>query len=195
MDYFYFLRWTEFAENVIGHLAWPLVVLLGIYAFRDPLVGAIKNVKTFKHGDTELTFEREAEELLDNAREFGTTVVGYPDLPTPADLAKLSSSEIRGRIISEWIGIEAVIKAWAAENSEGPAIASMPIISLIDQMLARGIIDSRLAQLLRKYKELRNQAAHDTDISLNEHEVVELLGLTKSIKTRLENFIAVSKRR
>ncbi|VXB69222.1 conserved hypothetical protein [Burkholderia sp. 8Y] len=71
----------DFISAVIGHLAWPTLILILALLFYRTLLDMLARVKSIKHGETELTFARQSKRKL--AGEL-----------TPAEKAQIQRDQI-----------------------------------------------------------------------------------------------------
>ena len=62
--------WIPFFSTLI----WQLLVLLGLFLFRGALVELLSKLATFRHGDTELTFQEHATSAEEPKKDIHTEI-------------------------------------------------------------------------------------------------------------------------
>jgi hypothetical protein len=62
------VNWREFSTSLAGDLAWPVVVLVVLFLFREPIAKRIENLKSLKAGNFAAEFSA-VEPTLDRAKE------------------------------------------------------------------------------------------------------------------------------
>ena len=54
------MNWLEFISSLVSSLAWPAVILFGVFLFKRPLsalIGRIRSIERGEDGNVKLSFE------------------------------------------------------------------------------------------------------------------------------------------
>lgn len=155
--------WFDFIAAMTQALAWPLLLLIAFLLLRNHIVAALKNMKTFKWGDAEATFDSGLRE----AKQTASTVEPPPeDAPAaPAarvvQLTEMAVTSPTGAIIEAWKGImESMLDLLQRSLIAPPSSARTNAISLINLIRQHGLLPSQEMNLLMDLRGLRNEAAH-----------------------------------
>ena len=72
------MDWKTFAIQVVNTVAWPVVVLIGLYLFKDPIKELLKSLSQLKIGNASVLFGKKmlAKEISNKSKaEDGSTEV------------------------------------------------------------------------------------------------------------------------
>jgi hypothetical protein len=172
----------SFVSSLVGSLAWPIVVTgLGVYAVAnlDRFARALKGIKL---KDIEVSFRDDIEELKEDALESNVTVF-YP----AAQLAKQHLLAVpdgdRLALVEAGNDIQGLLITWAKKQPPFPN--NHQPLSILEHMKSTGLLSDYLFTLARRVLEIRNRAVHAPELGITSGEVVEFLGVAKSVKDRL----------
>lgn len=189
----------QLIASIIDSLAWPIAVMLIVFALRTQLQTLIDNLAHLRYGDLEMSFGQKVRELGDKAKAAGLHIL--EDAPQTEPAGRDSEQIIADamRLASEFQG-SAVILAWTAVENELRQVATrlafspdypprnMPAKN-IELLYKRGHLDADSRSLLHQMRRLRNAAAHPsrgiTEISAD--DAYEFIALAKAITDRLKN--------
>lgn len=182
-----------FVSNLIDSLAWPVVVLFSVYWLKDAISQRLKGLKKIKWGDNEAEFAEGLEAAKKEASEI--------DLPTEEeleqteqpgdarvrqvllDLAKMSPE---GAVVQAWREVErAAIDLHKARG--GKATPERNSVSQLIELEWRDGVDDSTRLLVRRLRELRNQAAHASEDQISPAIASEYVHLALSIAEVLRN--------
>ncbi len=178
------MNWMEFTEKIVGHVSWPIAIFSTAVLFRSEIRGFVRRIRTAKYKDMELNLGHEIQSVKQEAEDAGITIY-YPDAAFPPDTVSSIESEPEWAIIKSWQEIESVLTTLyrQATGSEEKRESIPEIINILAQ---KGMIQRDLADLVAKIREVRNKIVHVSDSELTRGEALEWLGISKSVKDRLE---------
>jgi hypothetical protein len=199
-QYAYFSKWLEFLEKVVGHLAWPIVLIVAIITFRPLITRLLASIRSIKYRDAEASFDNEVGDFVRDVRASGVELdVKSVRSITPDDLQLL--------ILKSWADVEETIKRWIDKKIAEQGVFEDPEVNFSPQnahlksrtarielamLLRNDVIRPELKVTLDELRGLRNKAAHTSNFDLQAGSAIELaasLGsIEKQLKSSLENF-------
>ena len=172
----------QFVSEVVGHLAWSVMVGFAAFLFKAPISAVIQSLRrvTYKRGEGfAADFGPMLEALVqDIPRDHAAT---EPRLDEA--IIELSDTNPRGVVIQSWIAVEQAIVRLARERG-GPSGRS--VTRLKRTLLETGVLDARLNGMLEDLRVLRNEAAHSPDLVLTPEEAREYALAAANVVIALE---------
>jgi hypothetical protein len=150
-----------------------------ILKFKGELPSLLKRMKKAKVGNVEFDFSEAITDFKNLAFQAGVSISGVSDVFSNKDITMFQEAP-------EW----AFIKSW--QNVEDLLIKSnygrpkTSITRTIDELLKSSSINDDIANLLLKMYRLRNDIVHAKNPEVSRGEILEWLGLSRSIHDRLE---------
>ena len=159
------MDFLEFITAMTTALAWPVLVLVLVLVLRKPLSELIPLLERLKYKDLELDFTRRVREVASDAE-----AILAPAVPRPVDedLEELAAIYPRGAVIESWLRLEKA--AAEAARTTGLDLTTRDLRSpskLVGALERAHIIDKRKAAVLHELRNIRNAAAHASDIALS----------------------------
>jgi hypothetical protein len=151
------MDWLQFIASVIGHLAWPAVIIALIIVLRERLGTLADRLQEFSFGGAKITLEKSLQE--------GATIIekipGAPAIEKPMVdggnlLQRLASQSPEGAIIMAYIDIERRLRDISVKLGR----KYVNLQSTIQELITRGILDPEASALFQSLKRARNSAAH-----------------------------------
>jgi hypothetical protein len=176
--------WGFFAA-VIGSLAWPIAVLVIVFALRDQIRNLFTRITTLKYKDFEADFgkrlERLEEEVSAETAERPAKLLAITPEQIPVDefdrLVELSPS---AAVLRAWVGVEKMLRTMAKhhgiENADRKSVGQ-----LTRALLTGERIDRRTAAILDDLRVLRNYAAHPSDREITVNEAMRFKTLSEEV--------------
>lgn len=174
------MDWREFIASVIGHLAWPIVVVIAIFVLKEPLARLIGSTQKIKHKGTDIIFERQAEVVRDALK------------PVPSDIetrgeegeSPYSSATRMGRLLQAWAKVEkALAIKFEVVTKKNPPRQSFRLLA---EAVKNDIITPQQLRALEALRTLRNIAAHSTEADISENQLVEFEQLASAVADQLQ---------
>jgi hypothetical protein len=186
------MDWLTFFSKVIGSLAWPALVGVGVVIFRRELgrlISYVSEVRWSKSGGLRIRFE--IEKAQQQAQAIGVVAPQYDYLLTPGIerdpfLGLIKTFPEMGILVS-WGDVEkAVWELW----KKHPKLNGhyLHLIGTIDWQMLDGIVDRETLGLAKRLHRIRNEAAHNRDVGLTAAEAVEYRVMTQAVAKRIREF-------
>ena len=172
------MDWKTFIVEMTKALAWPLAITVAVLLLRDNVKRLLTNMRKFKYGETEITFEEVVSEAKSEAIEAGLDAAA---IPGDGELLQLADKHPRLAIIEAWGRLEAKLARFI--SSTDPRVLRRTLLTVPRRLYEEGKIPRHQYQLLRKLRELRNRAAHLTDeaeeavLASSAYEYIEMQNL------------------
>lgn len=181
------MDWKTFIANIVGSLAWPLVVVFIVWLLKDKIGDLLPRLKKLKHKDTELEFIEGVKELvrvekLPIADESNDLMTSRKALQVIANISPRSAVIEAYRIV-EVAAVKAIGKAYP--DLQGKDITKQVQIS---KMLRDKVLNTDRYVQLRELLLLRNKAAHAEDFSLTGSPIETYIDVALSIANELEHY-------
>jgi hypothetical protein len=174
----------EFIEKIVGHIAWPLAAIFIVAQFKNEIQGFVRRIRTAKYKDVELSLGQEIQFVKQEAEAAGITIY-YPEAAFSQDAVRSVESEPEWAFIKSWQEIETLLTS-LYRQATGNLTKREPIPQIIKLLAREGVIQQDLAELVSKIRDVRNKIIHLSDSELTKGEALEWLGISKSVKDRLQ---------
>ncbi|EGR0930950.1 hypothetical protein EIC00_24735 [Vibrio parahaemolyticus] len=177
------IEYLKLVVDLVGHLAWPIVVAGALLYFKKDVAKLLQRVKKAKYGDIEIDLVEAIDEVKGDAIELGITIA-YPSSSFSASDLELVQTAPEWAFLQSWQNIENILITKGADGKR------QPITKIVRQLQSSEKIDSGLADLILKMYRLRNEIVHVSGIDLTKAEAMEWLGVSKSVSDRLVQKLA-----
>jgi len=202
----------EFISSMVGHLAWPTVVIVMYVLLRDQVATLFKKVSHLRFKDLELDFEKvkQQAEAISDARGL---VRSDDEAPVRSEDASVFSSledqifeaverAPAASILLAWSAVETALASAAARLTDSPENASYrsPLHNM-EMLEQRGELSRRHAILLQEMRILRNKVMHEGQLSHAISEThaldyakaaVSMISVLNGLNRVYETFVAVN---
>tara|TARA_R110002153_G_scaffold105499_8_gene244185 strand:- start:501 stop:818 length:318 start_codon:yes stop_codon:yes gene_type:complete len=105
------MAYLKLFTDVVGHIAWPIVVLAIFFALKNEISGFLGRIKNAKYKGVELNLEKEFEELKTEAENAGVTIM-YSSHSFPNDSINAIENVPEWAFIKSWQEIENLIVSY-----------------------------------------------------------------------------------
>jgi len=168
----------SFVVEMTKALAWPLAVLVLVFAFRPELIRLVKALKRGKFGSAEFEFEQEALELAiqpapNSARSSAAAAVA-------------NSSDLRGSILTAWLELEDKVIDFAMRNSLANPSAHRYPKSSVDAFLRSDRVTDEMKSTFVQLRDLRNLAVHHPDFEPTRDSVIAFVSSCATLGASLD---------
>ncbi|RBP78264.1 hypothetical protein EBI01_18430 [Marinomonas rhizomae] len=186
------MDWKTFIAQIIGSLAWPLVVVFLIYQLKDRLSELLPRLRKLKHKDTELEFSEKLNELAvesDATKKGKTVAVKRPEINEQFNfLMRLSDISPRSAVLESYRVLETA-SAKAATKAY-PELESKQIFNpmQVQKILQGKVINRNEIHQFNELRKLRNQAAHMEDFELKNMPIEAYIDIALTLANSLENY-------
>ena len=175
------MGWKEFIASLVGHLAWPFVVLIVVFLLRNHLSELFQKVAHLKFKDFELDFEK----VRQQAEAIGSPPTTEQPVE-PEEKPVFSSLEDQiletvekspaAAILLSWSAVETALASAIsrlAQPQDSPSYRSpLHNIELLEKI---GELTKSQTSLLHEMRMLRNKIAHEqpSNIKINQNQALD----------------------
>lgn len=167
---------TEITTKAMEHLAWPIVLIIIVWWFKDQIKELIRKLKKGKWGSAEWEFTE-----LATAAEIDSQHIDV-DLPNE-DIVEEVEGEIysdpKGTILSAWLEVEKtlheVVRAKNLELRDGRnprtgatikiKAASSSVSRYLRALQKSGLVSPEVISLIHDLRTMRNEVVHSFDFT------------------------------
>ncbi|MCM2681112.1 hypothetical protein [Echinimonas agarilytica] len=185
------MDWKTFIAQIIGSIAWPIVVIIIVWLLKDKLGELLPRLKKLKHKETEFEFAEKITELVSERKEDEqpSLVAKTREAEEQFDfLMKLAEISPRSAVMESFRALEsasekAVVKAYPeldTKNFRNPME--------IQKLLKGKVLPPELYHRTRELRMLRNKAAHMEDFNLHGMPIEAYIDISLSIANQLEQY-------
>lgn len=147
------MGWFEFIAAVVKATAWPVVLIIALLLFREPLRRVIRSLRTFKYKEMEVRFEveRTLSRIEEKIAEQGESLPHSVEQKAETTRSAGVSSP-QAMVNRAWYSVRRAI--WELGKNSGMISANR--LTPIKTIKWLEDIDDSTAQLIRKLKRLRD---------------------------------------
>ena len=165
------MDWLTFAENLAESLAWPLavagIVIFVIIYLKQPITELLARIKRFSYKGATL--------------DFGVFEKISDEKVKPEEIDHRTDDAIRNdpraAVIEAWLRLE-----WEAEralDSLGVSEESRSPMTVIRSLGRHNLLQGNLYEFFVELRKIRNQAAHELDLTIGSNEARRYVELTE----------------
>ena len=178
------MDYLDFFARLADSVAWPIAATVALLIVKRPLSELVPLVRRLKFGDLQVDFH----ERISEAEEQVAAIVADPSEAPPAPQALRDTATVAPRdgIISAWINILNAQVRLARRHGIDPSARQRHGRSFERVLAHREIIDPRLASLITELRIIRNQAAHEADLRLNEEDANRYVSISQQLVRELD---------
>ena len=170
---------------LISAIAWPVAAIWISYLFRGEIRGLVSRMSRLKYKDMEATFEKElkaAEVKAEAIQDHRPAALPSPDLILKLEgLQRIADISPRAAIMEAWILVESA--AGQSGFVQGAARPRINPLLFVDWLIKSGKLPPNSIELVEALRNLRNQAAHLPNFSVNRDEADRYLRLAVKISS------------
>ncbi len=185
------MKWMEFVATLVGHLAWPVTLVVLYVMLRDKIAALLQQLARLKYKDLELDFEkvRKHAEELTNASSLASVALNRAQA-TPAlksleeQITDTAETAPSASILLAWSSIETALATAVSRLAASPdAPSSRSAVHNIEMLLDQGSISRRQVKLLTELRSLRNKVAHDSGANsgVSEKQALEYASAARAL--------------
>jgi hypothetical protein len=173
----------ELLVKLLIGLAWPFAVIWVAYLFKGELRSLLLRISQLKYKDIEAKFESgltEAEAKVTAIEKSTPSSLQRPEITSKLEqLRRIADVSPRAAIMEAWMLVEDA--AGKSGFVQGAAIPRVNPRLFVKELVHLGKLPMGSDSLLDQMRQLRNQAAHLPDFSLNQDEADRYLRLAASM--------------
>jgi len=153
----------SFIAAIVASLAWPTVVVVGIFAMRKELPRLAESLRKLKFKDFEAEFDRSVKEVRQEASVVipeHTKQLSDGRESALRELAKVADVAPRAGILEAWLTLESAAVDSLAKIGEVDGSVKQSLLRVGEALKAHGILNGDQWKLFIELRELRNRAVH-----------------------------------
>lgn len=157
------MDWLQFVSALVSALAWPAAVVTVVCLLKDPILGLIPKIRSFKYGELHVDLTEELKAVQESLPGKPPEPLGdkKASLPTPVAL-QLAAVSPRGAILHSWLEVEASVDKLVNELGYEFPPKTSPVVKMRDLLDARAI-DPLIYNTFLQLSKVRNEAVHLSD--------------------------------
>jgi len=176
------IEYLKLLVETIGHIIWPVFFLIIFWTFKKELKSLLSRLKSAEIKDFKIELTDKIDDIKKEAINYGVTMF-YPSETIEREFNPSKNEPIEWQIIESWKNIEDLIEKLDERQD------SKNIMDSINYLVKANIIEKYLANLVLDLRELRNIAAHKTEMKISNEEFQNWMSISKSVIDRLKSKI------
>ena len=178
----------EFIAALVGHLVWPLTVIVAIFVFRGPISNLLPFLQRLRYKDFVVEFNQK----IDDVEAQATAMTGKSiEDRVEDDLLELAQVHPRGAVIDSWLAVERAVRDLAESQDTAVDLSRRRSILAIERELAHsGVINPQVVSFLRDLRSTRNEVAHRLDVPLTPEMARQYVSAASRVVVALEELRA-----
>jgi len=180
-----------FISEIIKSAIWPLVVLLGLLLFRNPISDIMQQISRFKFKSVEMEF-REQFSNLENNVDSALPSINATSLQHDSykHLLSLVSVSPKSAIIETWKNIESLIlKIAQNRNIQIHDYDMKKPLNISKNLLSAGIINENKHSIINSLRVIRNEVKHYELKQISPEEAISYIDSASRLMSNLQTEI------
>lgn len=182
------MDWKQFVASIIASLSWPIAVVLVVALLRASLMGLIPKIRSLKYGDLHIDLGKELDAVKAEISALATDAEA-PEAPPPPTTStiELASLSPRAAVLTSWLEVEKEIDLTLSKHHIFISDSRKNDPGLKMRILRdKNLIDENTMSTFRKLYELRNTAAHLTDVNVGYGDAITMAELCEWLIQKLK---------
>jgi len=178
------MDWMQFVSALVSALAWPAAVVTVVCLLKNPILGLIPKIRSFKYGEFHVDLTKELKAVQDSLP--GKPQVSGDEkapLPTPVAL-QLAALSPRGAILHSWLEVEAAVDNLVNELGIEFSAKVSPVVKM-RTLLDERVIDPLIYSTFLQLSKVRNDAVHLSDREMGYQDATMMWGSCSWLIERL----------
>ena len=172
------IQYFEIIERLIGHLAWPIVVLIIFLYFKSDLIKIIRRIKSAEIKDFKFELEEKLEDVKKEAINNSVTMF-YPIDAINRQFNPTDDKTKETQILDAWKKIEHRLFELDERNN------AKNVNDTLNYLVKTKKIQKYLAKMILDLRELRNIVVHNQNPYISEEDFQNWMSISKSVIDRL----------
>jgi hypothetical protein len=171
--------WLTFIATFVGHVAWPLVLIIVVLLFREPLGDLIGNLRRLRYRGFDMHFGKRMERIERDANRLPPPTAEVEDSAVP--LETVAEAHPPTAVLEAWQLVDHVLRIVGKRNGLDDSLMSSG--QLIQALQEKGVLNVSFAGLLEDLWHFRNDVAHVDTIPTDQAR--RYVGVAKNVAARL----------
>ncbi|WDG42879.1 hypothetical protein PUP72_02460 [Pseudomonas synxantha] len=182
------MDWMQFVSALVSALAWPSAVVVVVCLLKNPILGLIPKIRSFKYGELHVDLTEALQSLQEDLPAAPSEPEAQPSKPRveisiPLQIAAVSP---RAGMIAAWLEVESALNVvLTREGEERPDL--LPPRKKLDLAFNLGHIDRQQHDAFVRTSRLRNEAIHMLDRDITYEDAVAMVDVCKRLAESLHN--------
>jgi hypothetical protein len=173
-----------FSANIIGSLAWPVSVVIGIFLLRGHIAKALPFLRKLKYGDIELDFGRRVREVKEEVEKHLPARPGTATLDT-GTIMRVAGIDPKAAVLAAWAEVECAAIESARRLGNAEVTKPHQALSYFER---HSHVGPNLISVLHDLRHLRDQAAHAPDFQPDTSIALEYATTAAAVANFLRSF-------
>lgn len=186
------MTWLEFLSSVVGSIAWPAVVLAGLFILKSPIESAIPRLSKLKFKELEAEFDRDLDKIEQEAKEAGFEAIEDAEVVKDfqESLRQIAEISPNAAIVEAFRKIERSAKNLLQAKGHAPDYKVVAPYRLIERVLEKtDTLGKREVKIFRDLRQLRNKVTH-LDFSASRNQADEYIELAALLIAKMDEATA-----
>ncbi|MBK5008553.1 hypothetical protein IAE33_000413 [Pseudomonas sp. S60] len=182
------MDWLQFVSAIVSAVAWPAAVVTVVCLLKDPILGLIPKIRSFKYGELHVDLTEALQSLQDELPAAPSEPETPPESQPPSLSVPLQIASVspRAGMIAAWLEVESALNVVIKREGLDVSTDELPRAKM-DRLRDAGLLNPPTYRaVLRTYK-LRNEAVHMLDREIPYDDAVAMADvcsrLVESIST------------
>jgi hypothetical protein len=180
------MDWMQFVSALVAALAWPSAVVVVVCLLKNPILGLIPKIRSFKYGELHVDLTEALQSLQEDLPPAPIEPEPQPEasrveISVPLQIAAVSP---RAGMIAAWLEVESAMnEALKREGKEGLS-NEVPRMKL-DYLRELGLINGPTYRVFLRTFKLRNEAVHMLDREISFEDALAMADVCKRLADSL----------
>ena len=165
---------AEIVLNYLDVLIWPMIALIGLFLFRQPLLERLSHANKLKYKDLEIEFSEDIQTVQRDAQQ------AFPlqQQDTKARLLARATHFPSTTVRDAWREVDqAAVTLLALHDADGDISNDTRFKDIADALMAEKLLSTKQIKLFHELRRLRNKAAHAADFDLSPADAIQYVEL------------------
>lgn len=192
------MDWLTFLSKLFDALAWPTVVLIVFFTFKEKLTDLIPFLRKLKIKDIEAEFGAGLREIGEKLAPAPLTEPGNtPKEPQPESpreqLVRLADNAPRAAVLEAWLLVEhSAVRLIQHQNVADRSLRMVGPTIIRKYLDKTEVVTPDQRDSFTKLRDLRNKVVHLADVTLPLEEVIEYVDLALSLSEQFNSAVQKS---
>ena len=173
----------EFFSNLAESLGWPLAAVGIALILKKPITRLLDAIRRIRTKHIEFDFDREIEEIQDQASELDDQFEPEQDRPILSDLADYYPT---GAILEAWKAVEQSIRRLAQFTEVYRDRDSSSVAHLLRALQRSEVLEPVQHSIIQSLQRLRNQVVHVPDPNISPDTAAEYVKIAERMVNSLD---------
>ncbi|SDT59864.1 hypothetical protein SAMN05216496_5599 [Pseudomonas sp. Z003-0.4C(8344-21)] len=187
------MDWMQFVSAMVSALAWPAAVVTVVCLLKNPILGLIPKIRSFKYGELHVDLTEELKAVQESLPDKPQLPPSDEKAPQPIPVAlQLAAVSPRGAILHSWLQVEAAVENLTNEVGVAFPAKTSPFVKM-RTLLDEQVIDPLMYTTFVQLSKVRNDAVHLSDREMGYEDATMMWGSCSWLIERLNAALPLTK--